>query len=168
MPRAACYDQDCMTGVNGGFIQIKASKFPVLPGEREELVNDGMYGKALAQYLQAKLVDLGYNAPFICCEDWGWWVELRGAPFVFGVCIYSRVGEDGPVDFVCTAGGIWTTKMELEKAPICRHLNLGRQTGPGFNRGLPSGSGCRGCRNIRRVPVVTATPIPCARRAVRL
>ncbi len=86
------------------FIHIRSSKFPILPGEKEELVNDGMYGKALAKYLQAKLSDRGYDAPFVCCEDWGWWVELRTAPFAFGVCIYSGPEEDGPVDFVCTDG----------------------------------------------------------------
>jgi hypothetical protein len=102
--RAACYDWQYIMGVNGGFVQIKASKFPVLPGEREELVNEGMFGKALALYLQAKLADLVYDAPFICCEDWGWWVELKGAPFAFGVCIYSRAGEGSPVDFACAAG----------------------------------------------------------------
>jgi hypothetical protein len=30
------------------FIQIRSAKFPVLPGEEEELVNMGMYGKAVA------------------------------------------------------------------------------------------------------------------------
>jgi hypothetical protein len=86
------------------FIHIKSARFPVLPGEKEELVNDGMYGKSLAQYLQAKLSGRGYEAPFVCCEDWGWWVELKGAPFKFGVCIYSRAEEEGPIDFVCTDG----------------------------------------------------------------
>ena len=36
----------------GNFIHIRSSKFPILPGEKEELVNDGMYGKALAEYLR--------------------------------------------------------------------------------------------------------------------
>jgi len=53
------------------FIHIRSTKFPILPGEKEELVNEGMYGKALAQYLQGKLKDRGYDAPFICCEDYG-------------------------------------------------------------------------------------------------
>jgi hypothetical protein len=87
----------------GKFIHIRSSKFPILPGEKEELVNEGMYGKALAEYLQAKLRDRGYNAPFVCREDWGCWVELRIAPFAFGVCIYSGP-EDRPVEFVCTDG----------------------------------------------------------------
>jgi hypothetical protein len=86
------------------FIHIRSSKFPILPGEKEELVNDGMYGKALAEYLREKLIDRGYDAPFVCCEDWGWWVELSTAPFAFGVCIYSGPEENGPVDFVCADG----------------------------------------------------------------
>ena len=53
------------------FIHIRSRKFPVLPGEREELINDGLYGRAVAQYLQAKLGERGYDAPFFCCEDWG-------------------------------------------------------------------------------------------------
>ncbi len=86
------------------FIHIRSPKFPILPGEEEELVNDGMYGKALALYLQEKLKARGYDAPFICCEDWGWWIELKGAPFVFGVCIYCGPKVDGVLDLFCTDG----------------------------------------------------------------
>jgi hypothetical protein len=99
----------------GKFIHIKSSKFPILPGEKEELVNDGMFGKALAEYLQAKLTDRDYNAPAVCCEDWGWWVELKIAPFGFGVCIYSGPEEDGPVDFVCTDGAIGPRKWSWKR-----------------------------------------------------
>ncbi|MEQ1824731.1 MAG: hypothetical protein ABL921_02250 [Pirellula sp.] len=99
----------------GKFIHIRSSKFPILPGEREELVNDGMFGKALAEYLRLKLCERGYDAPFVCCEDWGWWVELKTAPFVFGVCIYSGPMDDGPVEFVCTDGAtgprIWSWRQ---------------------------------------------------------
>ena len=86
------------------FIHIRSTKFPILPGEREELVNEGMYGKALAQYLQGKLRERGYAAPFICCEDWGWWVELKAAPVAFGVCIYCGPERDGLLDLFCTDG----------------------------------------------------------------
>ncbi len=71
------------------FIHIKSAKFPILPGEAAELVNEGTYGKALAQYLQTRLQERSYDAPFICCEDWGWWVEVRGQPFTMGVCVYG-------------------------------------------------------------------------------
>lgn len=105
------------------FIHIRSSKFPVLPGEKEELINEGMYGKALAAYLQSSLSERGYDAPFVCCEDWGWWVELKTAPFAFGVCIYSGPEKDGPVDFVCTDGAsgrkkwCWKTFRFIETSP---------------------------------------------------
>ncbi len=70
------------------FIHIKSAKFPTLPGEDEELVNEGTYGKALAHYLQAELAKRSYDVPFVCCEDWGWWVEIKGQPFVLGICVY--------------------------------------------------------------------------------
>jgi len=99
----------------GSFIHIRSLKFPILPGEREELVNDGMYGKALAGYLRSALGKRGYDAPFVCCEDWGWWVELKDAPFAFGVCIYSGSEENGPVDFVCTDGVSGPKKWNWKK-----------------------------------------------------
>lgn len=71
------------------FIHIKSGKFPILPGEDEEIVNEGTYGKALSQYLQERLEARGYEVPFICCEDWGWWVEIWGNPVTTGVCVYA-------------------------------------------------------------------------------
>lgn len=67
------------------FIHIQSAKFKILPGEEEEFVNEGTYGKSLAEYLQAQLTQYGYDVPFFCCEDWGWWIELKGQPFVLGL-----------------------------------------------------------------------------------
>lgn len=86
----------------GQFIHIRSDKFPILPGEEDEIVNDGMYGKALAEYLQSKLGNRGYDVPFVCAEDWGWWVALDGVPFRLGICIYSGREMGKPDDFVCT------------------------------------------------------------------
>jgi hypothetical protein len=97
------------------FIHIRSKKFPILPGEKEELVNEGMYGKALAQYLQEKLRNRGYNAPFVCCEDWGWWVELKDAPFPFGVCVYCGPETDGLLDLFCTDGATSAKKWSWRK-----------------------------------------------------
>jgi hypothetical protein len=88
------------------FIHIRSPKFPILPGEEKELVNEGRYGKAVAQYLLAKLRDRGYEAPFFCCEDWGWFVKLKNAPFGFGVNIYSGRERNGLLDFFCTDGAV--------------------------------------------------------------
>jgi hypothetical protein len=97
------------------FIHIKSAKFPILPGEKEELVNDGIYGKALAIYLQTKLSGRGYKAPFVCCEDWGWWVELSGAPFTFGVCVYSLSEPAGLCEFAVTDGATGPRKWSWSR-----------------------------------------------------
>jgi hypothetical protein len=90
----------------GPFIRVNSSKFPILPGEADELVNEGMYGKALAEYLVSRLREYGYDAPFCCCEDWGWWVELAGFPCTFGVCIYGQECDDGHLDLYVTDGAV--------------------------------------------------------------
>ena len=111
------------------FIHIRSPKFPMLPGEKEELVNEGMYGKALAHYLQGKLQERGYAAPFICCEDWGWWVELKTAPVAFGVCIYCGPQRDGPLDLFCTDGATarkqwsWRTFRWVDMSPYVDKLH---------------------------------------------
>lgn len=100
----------------GEFIHVRSSKFAVLPGEEEELVNEGTWGKALAEYLREKLVERGRDAPFACCEDWGWWVELRDVPFAFGVCIYcdpERTAE--PRDFFVTDGATGPRKWSWRR-----------------------------------------------------
>jgi hypothetical protein len=86
------------------FIHVRSAKFPILPGEKEELVNDGMYGKALAEYLLEKLRARGYCATFFCCEDWGWWVHLKDAPFTFGVRIYCGEQTGDLLQLSCVAG----------------------------------------------------------------
>lgn len=90
----------------GPFIRVQSPKFVVLPGEDDELINLGMYGKALAEYLVPAIRERGYEVPFVGCEDWGWWIELAGHPFVFGVCIYGVKLSDGRLDLYVTDGAI--------------------------------------------------------------
>lgn len=71
------------------FIHIRSENFPVLPGEDEELVNEGTYGKALSEYLQEHLGARGYEVSSVDCEDWGWWVEIEGNPVTTGVLVYA-------------------------------------------------------------------------------
>ena len=99
----------------GKFIHIRSEKFPVLPGEDDEIVNDGMYGKALALYLQSKLSERGYQTPFVVAEDWGWWVEIANAPFTFGVCIYAARESAEPTEYVCTDGATGPRKWSWSK-----------------------------------------------------
>jgi hypothetical protein len=111
------------------FIRIQSAKFPILLGEDAELVNEGMYGKAFAQYLQARLIERGYQVSFVCCEDWGWWVELKGQPFALGLCIYGRAMEDGSLDLcVCASAEperrwSWTRFRVIDRTPRVNQLN---------------------------------------------
>ena len=68
---------------------IESKKFPILPGEDEELTNERMYGKALCQYLQSVLPPAGINVASFCNEDWGWWLDVEHGAFIMGLCIYS-------------------------------------------------------------------------------
>lgn len=60
-----------------------------MDGEDEEIVNEGMYGKALCLYLDEEVPSIGLEAPFYCNEDWGWWFEVKQGDFTLGLCIYS-------------------------------------------------------------------------------
>ena len=123
------------------FIHLRSARFPELPGEAGEMVNPGTVGKALALHLQQRLQAMGRRAPFLCCEDWGWWVELADAPFHFGVCIYSLPPEaeaDADADaategvgmaFCCTDGAVaeriwdWRRFRFIDTAPWAEALH---------------------------------------------
>ncbi len=94
------------------FIHLRSHKFVILPGEKEELINEGTYGKALAIHLQEGLQRRGWTAPSYCCEDWGWWVEVKGQPFGLGLCIYCLEQDDERLDLWVTvepaAGRRWS------------------------------------------------------------
>ncbi len=111
------------------FIHLRSARFPLLPGEAEEMVNGGLVGKALALHLQEQLRRLGRDVPFVCCEDWGWWVELAGTPFRFGVCVYSLPSDGGIAEFCCTDGASaeriwnWRTLSWIDTAPWAQALH---------------------------------------------
>ena len=77
------------TMIPGTCLLIETTRFPVLEGEAEEIVNEGMYGKAVCLYLEKALPNLDIKVPSFCCEDWGWWVDVRTNDFAMGLCVYS-------------------------------------------------------------------------------
>ncbi|MCP9792879.1 hypothetical protein KBZ20_14080 [Vulcanococcus limneticus Candia 3F8] len=99
----------------GPFIRIASDKFPILPGEADELVNEGMYGKALAEYLIDKIRERGYESSGCCCEDWGWWIGLPGFSFLFGICIYGRKGDSCDLDLYVTDGAAQGRRWSWQK-----------------------------------------------------
>ena len=110
------------------FIHLRSTKFPILPGEAEELVNDGIYGKALAEFLKTELSQRGYDSPFVCCEDWGWWVELKGQPFTLGLCCYGFPLEDDSLDHCVSVSAAkgkswsWTRFKMIDRIPRIESL----------------------------------------------
>lgn len=68
---------------------IETKKFPAMPDEDQEIVNERMYGKALCQYLASVLPGAGLKVPSYCAEDWGWWLEVKRGDFRMGLCIYA-------------------------------------------------------------------------------
>ena len=68
---------------------VETKKFPIMPGEDQEIVNERMYGKALCQYLESVLPGAGLGVLGYCAEDWGWWLEVKRGAFKMGLCVYS-------------------------------------------------------------------------------
>ena len=77
MDSLKAYNKGVSLLADNPFIQIEAPHLCVVEGESDELCNDGIYGKALCEYLQSRLAAIGYDVPWIVCEDWGWYVPLR-------------------------------------------------------------------------------------------
>ncbi len=100
------------------FIHITTDMFQKTENEDNEVVNAGMYGKNLAEYIQRELRLIGYSVPFYCNEDWGWWVEIKGFPCAMGVCIYGRADNQGVIHEYVICSGLTdeTTPFPLAKS----------------------------------------------------
>lgn len=85
------------------FLHVRSSKLRVMPGEEDELVNEGTYGKACAYYLQSNLVRMGYTVSQAVCEDWGWWVGVKGSADTLGIGVYGmRIDDTDDLDLCVT------------------------------------------------------------------
>ena len=68
---------------NAQHFVFKSSMFPPEPGEDSE-TNPGLFGKALAGWLAAKLGDRGYDVDGEIAEDFGRLVQLKHSRFGIG------------------------------------------------------------------------------------
>lgn len=96
--------------IPGSCIKIQTTKFPILEGEEEEIVNENTYGKALCKYLEERLPIVGVKVPLYCCEDWGWWLEVIDDGFKMGLCIYSDPDARGDPEGYVIMPSIHTSK----------------------------------------------------------
>jgi hypothetical protein len=84
------------------FIHICTDKFPPLEGEAQDALN-GMWGKALCNYLRGQLSRLDYECSDPYSEDWGWAMLASSDGVSTMVCVYSDVNQgDDPRDYAIT------------------------------------------------------------------
>ena len=84
------------------FLNLRTAKFPVQAGEEQEIINPGTFGKSFAQYIETTLKSAGFEVPFIVCEDWGWWVEVKLADARIGILCYREHDENGDCGYSCS------------------------------------------------------------------
>ena len=111
------------------FIHIRSHKFQALPGEEEEIVNEGMYGKALCKYLQKELLKYNYESPTYYCEDWGWMLEIHNLPKGLDVCVYCDPEKNPPTEYVICNSALsdkkwsWKNFSYIDLKPFIEKLN---------------------------------------------
>lgn len=79
-------------------VVFRSEKFPPYEGE-EELINPGLWGRRLAEYLVEKLAALGVETHEIVPEDWGWYVPIKNDRFRLALCCGHQGGADD--EFLC-------------------------------------------------------------------
>ena len=79
-------------------VEFRSNKFPPYPGE-EELINPGLWGKRLAEYLVQKLAERGIQTEGMIAEDWGWYVPVKNEGFKLAICCGHQNGDDD--EFLC-------------------------------------------------------------------
>src|SRR5580692_4370983 len=79
-------------------VEFRSSKFPPYESEAK-IINPGLWGKRLAEYLVQKLAERGIRAEKPVAEDWGWYVPIRIDGFRLALCCGHQDGDDD--QFLC-------------------------------------------------------------------
>jgi hypothetical protein len=81
-------------------VEFRSRKFPAYPDEENE-INPDLWGKRLAEYLQQRLRQRGFETEKIYAEDWGWAVPLRHETFSMWIgCGRYQEREDAYLIFI--------------------------------------------------------------------
>ncbi len=79
-------------------VEFRSAKFPACDGE-DELLNPGLWGKRLAEYLTGKLAEKGIETGEMNAEDWGWYIPITDGEFELGLGCGHQFGDDD--EFLC-------------------------------------------------------------------
>ena len=113
-------------------VTFRSSKFPPYDGE-EELINPGLWGKRLAEYLVQKLTLLGIQSEEIIAEDWGWYIPIKNDSLTLAICCGHQNGDDD--EFLCfTEPSSPIIKKLFKKIDVT--AQLGRLIGAMHNTGI--------------------------------
>jgi hypothetical protein len=81
-------------------VEFRSDSFPALEGE-EKLVNPGLWGKRLADFLRKKLPGEGFETGEPIAEDWGWHVPVVNDRFPLWIgCGRYQEYPDGFLCFI--------------------------------------------------------------------
>ena len=82
------------------YVEFRSDRFPAMEGE-EDLVNPGLWGRRLADFLQEKLRGQGFETREPIAEDWGWVVPVINESFRLWIgCGHYQQYPDGFVCFI--------------------------------------------------------------------
>ncbi len=79
-------------------VEFRSNKFPPYENEEEE-INPGLWGRRLAEYLVAKLLEKGIDIEEFAIEDWGCYIPVKNERFRLAVCCGHQYGDDD--QFLC-------------------------------------------------------------------
>ena len=81
-------------------VEFRSDRFPAYEGE-EELVNPGLWGKRLAEFLRDSLRREGFGIKEPIAEDWGWVVPVANDQFRLWIgCGHYAEYPDGFLCFI--------------------------------------------------------------------
>ncbi len=79
-------------------VEFRSDKFPPYEGE-DEIINPGLWGKRLAEYLGERMEGEGIETGEILPEDWGWVLRIKNDAFPLWIgCGHY---EEFPNGFLC-------------------------------------------------------------------
>ena len=74
-------------------VEFRSSRFPPYEGE-DELINPGLWGRRLAEYLVERLAEKDIETAGMIGEDWGWYVPVLVQGIKLAICCGHQYGDD--------------------------------------------------------------------------